>query len=208
MAEFITSESSVGLLQRLTVNCIVPRPIAFVSTRSPDGVPNLAPFSFFAPCSYFPPTLAFSSGPRDGGVKDTAKYIQETGEFVVHIVSEEIAQAMNACSIDCEPNVNEFELSGLTAIASTIVGVPRVKEAKIAMECKLLSITAIGEPSFQTQHIIGSIVCWHVDDNCIMPHERFRLDIDTLKPVARVGGIEYTRTSDRFAMAGPHLKKT
>lgn len=206
MAQFVTSESSVELLQRLTVNSIVPRPIAFVSTKSPDGVPNLAPFSFFAPCSYFPPTLAFSSGPRDGGPKDTAKYIEQSGEFVVHIVSKEIAQKMNACSEECGPNVNEFELSGLTAVSSTLVNVPRVKEAKIAMECKLLNITLIGDPSFQTHHIIGSIVCWHVSDECIMPHERLRIDIDTLSPIGRVGGVEYALTTDRFAMPGPHLK--
>lgn len=205
MVELLTSESSVELLQRLTVNSIVPRPIAFVSTKSPDGVPNLAPFSFFAPCSYYPPTLAFSSGPRNGGPKDTAKYIEQRGEFVVHIVSEEIAQQMNACSAECEPGVNEFELSGLTAIPSTIVDVPRVMEAKIAMECKLHSITLIGEPSFQTHHIIGSIVCWHVDDRCVMPHERLRIDIDKLSPIGRVGGVEYTRTTDRFTMPGPHL---
>jgi flavin reductase (DIM6/NTAB) family NADH-FMN oxidoreductase RutF len=206
MAKFVTSECSLEQLQRLVVNSIVPRPIAFVSTISPDGVPNLAPFSFFSPSSYYPPTLAFSSGPREGASKDTPKYIENTGEFVVHIVSEDIARNMNESSAEVAPNVNEFELAGLTAVPSTIVKVPRVKEAKIAMECRLLNVTLIGEPPFQTHHIIGSIVCWHIDDSCITSHERFRIDIEKLKPVGRAGGVEYVRTTDRFAMPGPHLK--
>lgn len=206
MARFVTSECSLEQLQRLVVNSIVPRPIAFVSTLSPEGVPNLAPFSFFAPSSYYPPTLAFSSGPRNGAPKDTPRYIEKTGEFVVHIVSEDIAPNMNSSSAEVAPNVNEFELAGLTAVPSTIVKVPRVKEARIAMECRLLDVTLIGEPPFQTHHIIGSIVCWHIDDSCITLGESIRIDVDRLKPVARAGGVDYVRTTDRFPMPGPHLK--
>ena len=208
MAEFKTAETSKDQVRRLLHGCLVPRPIAFVSTRSPSGELNLAPFSFFGACSYNPPTLAFSVELRDGTVKDTAANILAHPEFVVHIVSESFTEKMNATSAAFEPGVDEFAASGLTPVKSNVVDVPRVKEALIAMECRLTHTIELGERPNLTYHFLGQVVGWHVDDALILDKDRLRLDYGALAAVGRMGDTTYVRANSFFNMNGPYVGST
>ena len=146
-----TDPSSV---YKLLIGSVVPRPIAFVSTLNPDGGFNVAPFSFFTVASSNPPVLVFTVGLRTtpDPRKDTLRNITTTREFVVNIVSEEIGEKMNLCAGEYPPEVDEFELSGLTPIPSDLVKAPRVAESHINMECRLLYTIAMSEQRSITQH--------------------------------------------------------
>ena len=129
---------------KLMIGMIVPRPIAFVSTVSAAGVLNLAPFSFFTGLGANPPAVCFCPSNRaDGSHKDTLVNIEATGEFVVNMVSEAIAEQMNLTSGEYPPDVDEFALSGLTPTPSQAVKPPRVRESPAAMECRLLQVVRI-----------------------------------------------------------------
>jgi flavin reductase (DIM6/NTAB) family NADH-FMN oxidoreductase RutF len=184
---------------KLLIGSIVPRPIAFVSTVSAEGVRNLAPFSFFNAICGEPPTVCFASGVRVPG-KDTLLNVQATGEFVVNIVSEEIAEQMNLCSGDYPHEVDEFAVSGLTPIPSDLVRPPRVRESHIHMECKLVQIVQVSTRPLGGSLVIGEVVRFHVDDALI---DHFRVDPNKLRAVGRMGGNAYTRTRDRFEMIRP-----
>src|ERR1041385_6890840 len=134
-------------IYRLMIDCIVPRPIAFVSTLSAEGVGNLAPFSFFNGVSSEPPTLVFSiSRKRDGGKKDTLVNIESTPQFVVNLVTEPMAAPMHQTSADYPYGVDEMAKVGLTPVPSTRVRPPRVGESPVQMECELFSLHEIGPP--------------------------------------------------------------
>ena len=187
---------------RLMIGAIVPRPIAFVSTRSPEGILNLAPFSFFTAVSANPPVICFSpmiSG-RDGGWKDTLRNVELTREFVVNVVSEDFIQEVNICSTEFPPEVDEFEASGLTPIPSDLVTPARVKESRINMECKLVQVVHVSSKPLGGSLVLGEVVRFHVDDALF---ENYRIDPDKLRPVGRMGGPTYTRTTDRFNLERP-----
>ena len=185
---------------RLMIGSIVPRPIAFVSTKSKNGILNLAPFSYFNGVCSNPPTIMFAPARRgyDGLTKDTLNNIRDTEEFVVNIVSEEIVEPMVACATDFEKEVNEFEVSGLTPIDSVIVAPPCVKESKGSFECRLQTIVPVGiaEPGGGFA-VIGNIVMFHVDDDV---YRDGRIDLDALKPVGRLAGNNYSRINDIFTV--------
>ena len=122
---------------KLLIGCIVPRPIAWVSTVSADGVANLAPFSFFMGVCNEPPTIAFSSGRREGNKKDTVANAEHTGDFVVNVVDDSLAERMNLTSGEYPPEVDEFALTGLTAAPGVKVRAPRLAEAPISLECRV-----------------------------------------------------------------------
>ena len=132
---------------KLMIGSIVPRPIAFVSTISKNGIYNLAPFSFFTGITSDPPTVCFSPTRRgtDGEAKDTLKNIRETGEFVINIVNENIVSQMNETATEFPPDIDEFKESGLTAVPAKIVSPPLVKESPISFECKRLQVLEIGK---------------------------------------------------------------
>ena len=132
-------------IYRLLTGVIVPRPIAFVSTVSRDGIRNLAPFSFFTAISANPPVICFSPMVRNrqASQKDTLHNIEATREFVVNIVSESIAEQMNRTSADYPPEVDEFIEAGLTPLASDLVAPPRVGESLVSMECTLHTILTL-----------------------------------------------------------------
>jgi flavin reductase (DIM6/NTAB) family NADH-FMN oxidoreductase RutF len=194
-----TSPSDV---YRLMIGAIVPRPIAFVSTRSPDGILNLAPFSFFTAVSANPPVICFSPMVRgvDGGRKDTLANIELTREFVVNVVSEDFIQQVNVCSAEFPPEVDEFEASGLTPIPSDVVTPPRVKESSINMECRLVQVVHVSSKPLGGSLVLGEVVRFHVDDAVIVDGS---IDPDKLRPVGRMGGPSYTRTADRFNIKRP-----
>jgi flavin reductase (DIM6/NTAB) family NADH-FMN oxidoreductase RutF len=187
---------------KLMIGAIVPRPIAFVSTLSADGIPNLAPFSFFTGISANPPVICFSPMVRgsDGKRKDTLNNIAATGEFVVNIVSERFAEQMNACSGEFPPEINEFDISGLTPVPSCIVKPVRVAESYVHMECRLVQIVDVSPKPLGGSIVLGEVLLFHVNDDIV---DNFRIDPDKLSAIGRMGGPAYVRTTDRFEMTRP-----
>jgi len=198
------AEHEARNIYKLMIGSIVPRPIAFVSTVSLDGIRNLAPFSFFTGVSASPPVVCFCPVRRatDGQMKDTLHNVQATGEFVVNIVSEDFAAQMNLCSADFPPEVDEFEMSGLTPLASDLVRPPRVRESRVQMECKVLQIVEVGAGPLGASVVLGQVLRFHVTDEL---YEDFRIDPDKLRAIGRMGGPTYARTADRFDMPRPNV---
>jgi flavin reductase (DIM6/NTAB) family NADH-FMN oxidoreductase RutF len=194
---------------RLMIGLIVPRPIAFVSTRGPGGHANLAPFSYFMGVASEPPVLAISVLDRDGGPKDTARNILDTGEFVVNASTEELAAAVNQASGDWPADVDEFALTGLTPAASVRVAPPRVAEAAWSLECRTHRVIDVGSPPRITRLILGEIVWMHVRDDLLQGSETdgFVIDAAQLKPIARLGQNLYTPLGERFAMDRPRVPR-
>ena len=186
---------------RVLTGVVVPRPIAFVSTMSKDGLINLAPYSFFNAVAYDPPTIVFSSSRHAGEKrKDTLAHIEETGEFVVNMVVDDIAEAMNRTAAEYPSEVNEFEIAGLTPAPSQKVRPPRVAESPVNMECRLLQVVPLGQGDHQHGLVIGEIVLMHIRDDIIDGH---RINHQRLKPTGRLAGSMYCHTSDVFEMVRP-----
>lgn len=186
---------------RVLTGVVVPRPIAFVSTVSEDGIVNLAPFSFFNAVAYSPPTVVLGiSRQADWKEKDTLSNIEATREFVVNVVSDEIAEAMNATAAEFPADVDEFEISGLTPAPSESVRAPRVAESPVNMECRLDQVVPIGDPQTGNALVIGHIVLMHVRDDIINGH---RIDHERLKPVGRLAGNMYCDTHDTYELVRP-----
>ena len=192
-------------IYKLMIGMIVPRPIAFVSSVDSSGIRNLAPFSYFTACSSNPPMVCFCttirSGPRPH--KDTLENIRATGEFVLNIVSEEFAEQMNLTSADVPPEVDEFELSGLTPVASDLVKPPRVAESKVQMECRVHQIVVISDRPGGGILILGEVLRFHVLESIL---DGYKIDADKLNAIGRMGGPTYVRTQDRFDMQRPKTK--
>ena len=190
------SELEPQSVYKLLIGSVVPRPIAWTSTLSPEGVPNLAPYSFFTVASRNPPTLCVSVGERPSGEpfpKDTLRNIRETGEFVVNIVSLPLANAMHESSKDHPPGADEFEEAGLTAAPCEVVGVPRVGEARVSMECVLDRVVSIGTDSL----VLGRMVRFHIRDNLYAGTGR--IDVAGLDPLGRLAG-DYTKVENIFEL--------
>jgi flavin reductase (DIM6/NTAB) family NADH-FMN oxidoreductase RutF len=196
-------------IYKLMIGAIVPRPIAFVSSLSAAGVRNLAPFSFFTAISANPPVICFSpmvrggDGSHPGGAgshKDTLHNIEATREFVVNIVSEEFAAQMNITSAEFPPEIDEFEQSGLTPLASDLVAPPRVQESHIHMECRLLQIVHVSRQPLGGSLVIGEVLRFHIEAGFC---EDFRIDPDKLHAIGRMAGSTYARTTDRFELTRP-----
>lgn len=189
-------------LYKLLIGMVVPRPIAWVSTVSTDGVYNLAPYSFFNAVSADPPVVCFAPSRRPSGDnrKDTLRNVEATGEFVVNIVSEDLAEAMNNSAAEVGPEVSEFELARVTPMAATIVQAPMVKEARAKMECKLRQVIPLGDKPTSGMLVLGDVVCFHLDDEIV---DNFRVDPEKLDAVGRMGGMTYARTRERFDLIRP-----
>lgn len=190
---------------KLLIGCIVPRPIAVVSTISVDGRPNLAPFSFFTGVGSDPMTLLFCPANRpDGGEKDTlrnAKPIAEggTGEFVVNIASLAYAPKMAAAAEPLPHGESEFDLAGLTPAPSHAVRAPRLAESPVSLECRTLQVirTNPGVPA-GGNIVLGQVVHVHVRDDAI--NDRLHVDPAVLDAIGRMGGLGYCLTRQRFEM--------
>ena len=208
MQTFDPAQESAKNIYKLMIGTIVPRPIAFVSTVDTRGVRNLAPFSYFTAVTSDPPTVLFCPALRsaDPGreildTKDTLRNILATREFVINIVSEEIAAEMNACSAQVPPAADEFELSGLTPVASDLVKPPRVAESPVQMECRLRQIIAVSEkPEGGGSIVLGEVLRFHVREDMM---QDFKIDPDKLRAIGRMGGPTYCRTRDRFDLQRP-----
>jgi flavin reductase (DIM6/NTAB) family NADH-FMN oxidoreductase RutF len=185
---------------KLLIGSVVPRPIGFISTISAEGLPNLAPFSFFNAVCGNPPVVCFSSGMREPP-KDTLANVRATGEFVVNIVTEEIAEKMNLTSGEYPADVDEFAIAGLTAVASDLVKPPCVLESPVNMECKLLQIIDVStRVPLGGSLVLGEVIRFHVDSAIT---QNFRVDAEKLRAIGRMGGNEYTHTRSRFEMIRP-----
>jgi flavin reductase (DIM6/NTAB) family NADH-FMN oxidoreductase RutF len=179
---------------------IVPRPIALVTTLSGTGRVNAAPFSFFNVMGEDPPVVVLGLQEHpDGRLKDTTVNIQKRGEFVVHMVDEDMSEAMNVCGIPFPFEVEEVAAAGLTVTPSDRVAPPRIVQAPVAFECERIGLLQI---SPGRNIAIGKAVMMHVRDSLI-DAERFHIDQEAYKPVGRLGGLLYTRTRDHFVLPRP-----
>lgn len=202
MHRYDPAEHSYKDIYRLMIGAIVPRPIAFVSSQDEHGVRNLAPFSYFTACSTNPPVVCFCAAVRSGPEpqKDTLRNIRATGEFVVNIVTEEIAAQMNATSAEVAPEVDEFVLSGLTPVASELIRPARVAESPFQMECRLRQVVEVSPLPGGGNLVLGEVVLFHIREDLL---EDGKIDPDKLRAVGRMGGPTYVLTRDRFDLARP-----
>jgi flavin reductase (DIM6/NTAB) family NADH-FMN oxidoreductase RutF len=191
---------------RILLSTVAPRPIAWVSTLN-QGRLNLAPFSFFNALSAKPPILGFSPSLRqvDGAIvpKDTLRNIRETGEFVVNLVTFALAEAMNLTSGEYDPSVDEFALAKLTTRPSQVVRPPQVAESPVSFECKLNRIIDFGIEPPSGSLVLGEIVCVHLEESVV---KEGRLDPDSLDLIGRMGGMQYSRTTERFELKRPEVQ--
>src|SRR4051812_25372928 len=188
-----------GLKHSPVTALVVPRPIGWISTLDPNGVVNLGPYSFFNLVSGYPPWVIFSSAPR----KHSQTNAEATGEFVFNLATWDLREAMNASSAEFPPGVSEPEQVGLEMIPSHNVKPPRVKRSPVALECKYYKtiemVTSDGRPN-RAQIVIGEVVGIYIDDTVIVDG---MLDITRMKPIARLGYMDYSVVDDFFSMARP-----
>jgi flavin reductase (DIM6/NTAB) family NADH-FMN oxidoreductase RutF len=192
-------------LYKLMTGIIVPRPVALVSTVDANGVANLAPFSFFSGVGSAPPTVLFCPTLRSGAGtlherKDTLRNVEETAEFVVNIVSEAISEAANVTAAEVAPEVDEFQLAGLTPLASEIVRPPRVAESPAHMECRLLQVIYTGRSAASGVVVLGEVLRFHVRNDLVAD---FRVDPAALDAVGRMAGNTWVRTHERIELIRP-----
>jgi len=187
---------------KLLIGAILPRPIAWVSTISPTGIRNLAPFSFFTVICPDPMTICFSpTRRRDGSKKDTMRNCEDTREFVVNIVSEDLAEQMNLSAGELPYEEDEFLFARLDGAPSDVVKPPRVAGSKVAYECVLDQVVHVGGAKDGAGSlVVGTVVRIHVAEEIWTGS---RIDTDRLAAIGRCAGDEYTRTRDRFSMIRP-----
>ncbi|WP_416728710.1 flavin reductase family protein [Fictibacillus sp. JL2B1089] len=195
--QFDPKELTEKDVYKLLIGSVVPRPIAWVSTISTEGVVNLAPFSFFNVASRNPPMLCISIGPgvgeREGTEKDTLVNIRNQKEFVINVVTSTLGNEMQKTSENLPSEVDEFEAAGLTTLDSTIVKPKRVKEAPIQMECQLEQIIQLGSDHL----VIGRMVRYHINDDYYLGN--YKVDLEKLQPLGRFAG-NYSESKDFFSL--------
>ncbi len=198
-------------LYHILISAVAPRPIAWVSTISASGQHNLAPFSFFNAVCAKPPLLAFAPALRlshqtrpdednAAAPKDTLRNIRETREFVINVVTYGLGEAMNLTSGDYDASTNEFEIAKLASAPSQVVRPRRVADSPVSFECKLHQILDFNPGPDGGSLVIGEIVSVHIDDQHL---KEGRLDRNSLDLIGRMGGMQYTRTTQRFEMIRP-----
>ncbi len=191
-------EMSASAVYHTLVSAIVPRPIAWVSTVSNEGIANLAPFSFFSGVTASPPSIMFSPVNRpDGSSKDTVVNIRDNQQFVINVVPFSLAEEMNLTSAEFPAAISEFEAAGLTPSKSVRVAPPSVKESPIQMECELIQIVEVGQGPLAANLVIGKILLVRVADEVSTDG---RIDAGKLDAIGRLGGRSYCRSLDRFEL--------
>jgi flavin reductase (DIM6/NTAB) family NADH-FMN oxidoreductase RutF len=190
------------------IGSILPRPIGWISSISPDGLPNLAPFSFFNAVCPNPPHVLFCPEIRgtDGGEKDTLRNVRATGEFVVNIVTEATAEAMNLTSTEFPPEVDEFAAAGLTPAPSLKVRPLRVAESPIHYECVVAQIIDLSSEPGGGSIVIGRVIHLHVRNDLLIGDDK--IDIARLQPIGRLAGSSYCHNTDLFTMTRPSSQIT
>ena len=197
-----TAKNDHGLRYSPFKSCVVPRPIGWVSTLSHDGVVNLAPFSMFNQLGYDPPIVMFSGScrPGTGQHKDSVTNAEETGEFVVNMATWELRDQVAATSRFVEPDIDEFEVAGLTKAPSRMVAPPRVAESPIHLECVYHSTMTLPANRRESVHrvVVGRVVGIHIRDDVI--GEDGKIDVLAIRPLARLGYLDYTSIVEVFTM--------
>jgi flavin reductase (DIM6/NTAB) family NADH-FMN oxidoreductase RutF len=188
---------------KILIGSVLPRPIGWISSVDPAGRANLAPFSFFNVVCANPPHVLFCPMIRgtDRNPKDTLLNVRATGEFVVNIVTEELAEAMNLTSTELPAEIDEFEISGLTPQPSATVKPPRVAESPVHFECRVATILDFGDQPGSGSVVIGRVIHIHVREDVLLENDK--IDPDKLKPIGRLAGSGYCRVTDSFQMARP-----
>ncbi len=189
-------------------SCVVPRPIGWISTVSRDGIHNLAPYSQFQNLTFDPPYVMFSSNQNtEGKRKDTVVNIEATGEFVHNMATYALREAVNKSAQEVPPDVDEFEIAGVTKAPSRLVKPARVAESPVHFECKYhqtLRLPGDG-PMGSVDIIIGRVVGIHINEDFITSDGK--LDIPRIKPLARMGYYDYTAVESVFEMEIPGMNK-
>jgi flavin reductase (DIM6/NTAB) family NADH-FMN oxidoreductase RutF len=187
---------------RWLASSITPRPIAWVSSVSADGVSNLAPFSFFTVISDDPATLLINVNHRgDGSLKDTWLNVQASGELVIQLVSFAQAEAMNASAAVLPHGISEFERCGIASVPSVRVKPPRVAGAAVAFECRLVEAMPYPAAAPNCHLLFAEVLLAHIDERVL--NEQGRIDSQQLDLIGRLGGSGYTRTLQRFELQRP-----
>jgi flavin reductase (DIM6/NTAB) family NADH-FMN oxidoreductase RutF len=186
---------------RLLTSLVIPRPIGWISTVSAEGVPNLAPYSFFNALSASPPLVGVSIGFRGGEPKDTLLNIRDTSAFAVNLCSEELLEAMNATSGEYGPSVDEFEVAGLTAEAGEATAAPVVGEAPAVLECELLKEVDLGEA--QNVLVIGEVKALRFSGDLELDTDSWAVDPRSLRAVGRLGADQYAYLRDIIKLPRP-----
>lgn len=191
----------------LLTSIAAPRPIAWVSTISVEGIPNIAPFSFYNAVAGFPPTVMFSvsyrvrTKPKE---KDTLRNAKEVGEFVSHVVDEVMADAMIKTAADYPFGVDEFEIADLETLPSMTVKPPRVANAPVAMECRVTQIIPVEGAT--NVMVLGKVSCFHIREDLFRANGL--VDTVRMKPITRLGGpVEYARIGELFHLEIPSINQ-
>jgi flavin reductase (DIM6/NTAB) family NADH-FMN oxidoreductase RutF len=197
--EYAASELSVEAAYKLLIGCVVPRPIAWISTLSEKGRVNLAPFSAFTFISSKPPMIAVSIGPRRSGWKDTAKNIMRDKEFVVNIADLPLIEAVHRSSFAFPEEASEVEALNLATVPSRKVRPPRLEAAPVGLECRLHDAIEFGED--RVQLIVGEVLHFNIRATLCKDG---KIDSAKLNPIARLGGPNYAKLGDMiiFGPAG------
>ncbi len=188
---------------KLLIGAVLPRPIGWISTQNEAGIPNLAPFSFFNAVCGNPPTVLFCPDIRgtDHAIKDTLKNVRQTGEFVVNIVTEHLAEVMVKTSAELPEGVDEFQFTGLEKAPSVVVSVPRVAASPVHFECRVSQIIEISDQPGGGSIVIGEVVHIHVNPDVLLGDDK--INPAALKAIGRMGGPTYCRTTDLFDLQRP-----
>jgi flavin reductase (DIM6/NTAB) family NADH-FMN oxidoreductase RutF len=194
--EIRPAEHDIKDVYKLLTAAITPRPIGWVSSVNAKGERNLAPFSFFNLVGYDPPHVIFAPINPNGKRKDTTANVLETGEFVVNMVTETLAEQMSNTSAALPPDVDEFEFAGLTPIDSVLVKPARVKESLIQLECKLVHHYSFVDKQNGSTVLFGQIVMIHVADAILLPD--FKINTNLYKTIGKMEGGLYCKTGDSF----------
>lgn len=204
---FYEPKSGHGLPDNPLGAIVAPRPIGWISSQSPTGVTNLAPYSFFNAVAYDPPQVMFAatSSHAFGDLKDSVVNAESAGEFVVNLATFDLREEMNASAVPAPSDVDEFDYAGLTKAPSLVVNPPRVAESPAHLECRFVTRVDLptddGDPNVV---VFGEVVGVHIEDRYLVEG---RVDTVALRPIGRLGYLDYVEVNNAFAMERPRWKE-
>lgn len=197
--QFNPNELEHTAVYKLLTGSVIPRPIGWISTVDTNGINNLAPFSYFNAVGEDPPHVMFSTTRGNNTNKDTLNNVLANGQFVVNMVTEELAEKMNTTAQTVPSDVDEFQLADVTPIPSTLIKPMRVKESLVTFECEMV------HHYFLENHknggaciVIGRIVMMHFGDSILL--DNYKINLETYKPIARLAGSNYTKLGELFSI--------
>lgn len=196
--KILASDLSIAETYKLMTGVVVPRPIAWISTLSPQGQVNLAPFSCYTFVSSEPPMVGVSIGDGTRGLKDTPGNIRRTGEFVVNIADDSMIQQVHGTSFDFPSDVSEAEQFALATVPSDQVACPRLRDVPVNLECRFSTVAKFGRGD--TEFYVGEVVCFHIRDDL---YQNGKVDTAKLRPICRIAGPNYATLGPIVTQAAP-----